>query len=87
MPSDNTLTLDTFIAWLETMPVEGEYEFYSYSACVVGQFVTAVTGSDNPFFETNYASIFGGLEPYREVCASEPQTFGAALQRAKAMRG
>jgi uncharacterized membrane protein len=81
-PIQDPYSLDTFIAWLETMPAEGEYNYWDCGDCLVGQYATAL-GIPDSWFDIHSAnhSQFG------LIAALSPCTFGSALERAKAMRG
>lgn len=78
-------SLADLVAWLETMPPEGEYNFANcQGACLIGQYMAHVGvdwyGHGNPYCET--LAAIGDRKQI--ICATRPYTFGAALDRARA---
>ena len=78
-----TLDLPSLIAWLETQPPETEYDWENCQECLVGKFVTAITGNRLPASVIRYSTLFPSCDAYGFVGATGPWTFGAALARAK----
>ena len=72
--------LETLIAWLEKQPADQEYNFRDCSGrCLFGQYYTAM-GFD---WQKEYlADHFDHIN----IAGLEPHTFGAALERARALR-
>jgi hypothetical protein len=97
MPFDSTpsetkpdvFSLRGFLAWVEKMPREGEYDFVDCSGgCLIHQYLKA-SGVANPLSNDNYLRMndisvrddcFG-----LSVACLHPRTFGAAADRARAM--
>lgn len=79
------LTLDSLIAWLETMPARKKYDFNNCEgACLMGQYMAHVGMEWN---NSNYAMAcqkISGIPSSFMIGAIYPRTFGAALKRAKA---
>lgn len=77
--------IDTFIGWLETMPPEGVYDYYPVDGtCLVGQYGAAVYGAgDRRWHDLHRVKN----TPFCGIAQRRPRTFGAALDRARAMRG
>lgn len=90
------LTLGHFIEWLQTHDPDKEYEFRNCKGmCLVGQYMTSIGRSwdgpgDGPLNEYGVVcrTLFGGDGPCRieqSVAQDTPHTFGAALERARAV--
>lgn len=83
-------SLENLIAWLETMPADGEYRWQIPSSCLIGQWVqsTGITNDDDVSMKscrlTSGGSIFA-LIAYGGEGALPALTFGAALSRARAL--
>jgi len=84
------------IAWLETQRPDQEYDWKRVKGCLMCAYyearqVRCVTGwdrNDGPIF--NYTDAFPGdiceqVKAYHGICRPEPWTFGAALERARAI--
>lgn len=86
-------SLDTFIAWLETMPGEGTYHFVDVRGrCLLGQYATAMNRR-RPWclrwwrpVRWQYLNWVIPDARFSEISNGRPLTFGAALERAKAAR-
>jgi len=83
-------TVAGLIAWLETQPAEGEYYYLNCSGeCLFGQYMTSL-GIDwsglhcrqSPYIDTLHS--MGGLR-VQKIASEGPWTFGAALNRARAL--
>ena len=84
-------TLDNLIAWLETKDPTEVYSFHWPDSCLLGQWARNVDASafnmriEGSFvYKVNEEPI--NLREYDNIACYEPWTFGAALQRAKALR-
>lgn len=77
----DALSLESLIAWLETMPADMTYDWHSCEGeCLIGLYLRAAG------FEPHCASRylrFQNMEIRYFVAATEPRTFGAALSRAR----
>jgi hypothetical protein len=96
-PKWNKPSLAGLIAWLETMPPEGEYDFDACDGtCMLGQYM-AHLGVDwhgngampDGRATTPYVGVLWELDPtdgdcVQKIAYEEPHTFGAALARAVA---
>jgi hypothetical protein len=80
-PCTYTPDLDGLIAFLRTKPGETVYDSMNVSGCVFGQFYTAM-GLEPPLMP----SILHQYRDAADIAYSEPNTFGAALARAIALR-
>lgn len=83
-------TLPSLIGWLETMPADGEYNFYSCGGkCLLHQYSKGV--GFNADYNTICAAFYQGTGSWRgtsnsiavTVAIKNPMTFGAALTRAR----
>ena len=90
----DVFTLASLIAWLETMPPNGEYDFYSKTGkCLLDQYLAShglpglASGYDHVGFR-NYHRLACILltsdDVVSDIANSVPMTFGAALARARA---
>lgn len=81
------LSLSFLIAWLETMPKNGEYSFLDCNGgCLLSLFMEAqgiswLDGKGHSTMEWRKLHYF----PMFKVAVSVPHTFGAALTRARAI--
>ncbi len=85
------VTMDNFIARLQIMPPEHEYEYVSNRSCLFAQFLKARV--PNPFVDSgnfwlNTDDV--GRKPsfklpdiFNRVALGRPRTFGGALERAR----
>lgn len=84
-------SLEGFVAWLETMPPNGQYEFVACDGtCLIGLYATAIG-------HPKWIDIHTALLPHPHDCPEMyvydfgqlacgfPRTFGAALSRARAL--
>jgi hypothetical protein len=89
------LTLPAFIAWLEKQPAEQTYCYFDNGRCLVSQYMSAALGRHIEVDPVSYwdagtwksADIFKLPIFFDEVANDIDRTFGAALDRARAMRG
>jgi hypothetical protein len=78
------LSLDSLIAWLETMPEKARYDYSDCDgACLIDQYGAAINQHNLACRAHDLAQIFGDLNNYPRVCGNRPWTFGAALDRAR----
>jgi hypothetical protein len=88
-------SLDALIAWLEKQPGETEYDYRDtdnkHGGCLFSRYAVFLGYSAD--FD-GYADMIGAWgtfpgDPFEEsrLAVSEPHTLGAALQRARALRG
>lgn len=88
------LTLGAFIAWLGTQNPTRKYEFMDCQGrCLVGLYYLSVYGAD--CFDTGMRPLLGDVfgprgtdrreRLYTEIACARPWTFGAALERARAL--
>lgn len=75
----NPFTLDALIAWLEKQPAEKTYNIFDASRCLFGQF-----GCCEP--DHNKINRMFGIKDIHYIGWSYPNTFGAALERARNLR-
>jgi len=77
----NPFTMEGLIAWLEKMPRAKGYDYVNSSgACLYGQYLAAhsVPWDEGGAVHTDFRN-----HVYRHVAWEQPQTFGAALARAR----
>jgi hypothetical protein len=77
-----------FIAYAEREPTDREYDWFSAAHCVVGEYLIARFGKLREKENGNripFADACDGAENYRMIGQTKPWTYGAALQRAKAL--
>ena len=100
MPFDSTtfapakadpLDLDAMIAWLETMPAEGEYLYGLCGGCAIAQFLKAMGYPDPVVGGTWFELVRGsGAETlpagWNNAVLRSPRTYAAALSRFRALR-
>ena len=86
MGTADHLTLSGLIAWLERQPQQGCYRFNDWcGGCLLDRYLTAVTGKPSrPDADTHWVTC-GGESNYFTIAHSRPWTFGAALERARAV--
>lgn len=78
--------LPTLIAWLETKPKDGTYNFYNCNGeCLLGQYMTAC-GVKHQFGDGQYAELAEVTNWGTGIAFEQPNTFGAALERARALQ-
>lgn len=81
-------SLEGLIAWLETKPPETTYNFMTCrGTCLYGQYMTAIgidwNSTDSKHKPTPYIYTVKGIGT-QHIASHEPNTFGAALERARA---
>jgi len=78
MPSE-LLESDKLIAWLRTQPPDGEYQWSDPVFCLMGRYIADV-GTPKDLY------AYSDMPNYHEIAETKPWTFGAALQRAEALK-
>lgn len=79
------LSLKGLIAWLEKQPPETEYNFYCKTGeCLLDTYISHVTGKPSRPDLLHY-DVCGGMDNYYEIAQMMPWTYGAALERARAI--
>lgn len=73
------LTIEAIVAWLRTQPQNREYTWQDPAFCLVGQYL-ADNGSSWGFHH------YSDIPHYNEIAETKPHTFGAALERAEALK-
>lgn len=84
----NPLSLSSLIAWLETMPPERKYCWFSKEPCLIEQFANYHCLSKHELysiFDINGRNLYNRLTTKSAIAASLPHTFGDALTRARAI--
>lgn len=87
-PKPDPYSLDTFIAWLETMPGDRQYNFMGAGApCLISQYVEAL-GCPEEYNEIHWSKtrLATNITVFGKIASDGRPTFGAALERAKAAR-
>lgn len=82
----DVFSLESLIAWLETMPADGTYNYNNCDGgCLLDLYLATATGKrSRPDPKTHWKTCGGG-ENYLFIGRTKPQTFGAALSRARAL--
>lgn len=83
----DVFSLESLIAWLETMPADGTYDSSSIFRCLLTQWLLAAGCKD----ARNESWRLGHVEPFCTVAAigadrNRLRTFSAALSRARALQ-
>lgn len=78
------------IAWLETQDQTQTYNWPKVGGCLICKYYDALGindwSSDNrPYYYQTFGDSDGAGELYHAVCKTEPWTYGAALERARAL--
>jgi hypothetical protein len=79
------MSLAGLIAWLEQQPPETEYNWWNTNGCLVCNYLRAVTGTKRPSGQFLFEKVFETPSDYGKVAGDEPWTYGAALERARAL--
>ena len=88
-------SLDSLIAWLEKQPSALEYVWTDVFDCLMHHYYTDVLRDDldgeypaRMVFDLgcDFERPFGSISAYHKVAGSLPWTFGAALERARALK-
>jgi hypothetical protein len=77
--SHELLDADKLIAWLRQQPPDEEYIWSDPVFCLMGRYITDV-GTPADLY------AYSEMPAYREIAEVKPWTFGAALQRAEALK-
>lgn len=78
-----TWNLQRFIAWLETKNPNQEYHYSSPWSCAVAQYLESVGEKETVLFSHQIPEPFHQIVWTGQGCVT---TFGAALERARAIR-
>lgn len=89
-PAD-PFTLPALIAWLVTMPGDEEYNYYCAGECLLGQWVKTIDPLAEALQPRDPASPYDyrvhgklvDLYQFDQIAVKSPETFGAALTRAR----
>ncbi len=76
-------SLTGLIAWLEVQKPDVKYDWPACSDCLVAHYIRATTGSDNPAGDYMFHHVIG--KHYEGIASPLPWTYGAALNRARAL--
>lgn len=77
------LTLDSLIAWLEKQPADKVYDFWHCRECLLYQYLR---DAGLPRSDYGVVHALGGTDIGGRIAHQLPWTFGAALDRARALR-
>ena len=77
----DVFSLESLIAWLEKMPADNAYNAANPRECLLGQWIMSA-GVDDP---TITSVTMGNRMPFNDIAVARPYTFGAALDRARAL--
>ena len=84
-----TPSVEGLLAWLEQQPADGCYRFTEPSACVAGRYYASIGQAPRAFIGGVPCSVEAdlGVDGMRLISAlhAEPQTYGAALYRLRAI--
>jgi hypothetical protein len=73
------LNADSLIDWLRTQPSDEEYVWSDPVKCLMGRYITDV-GTPKDLY------AYSEMPHYHEIAETKPHTFGAALERAEALK-
>jgi hypothetical protein len=81
------LSLASLLAWLEQQPPRARYRYDEPSACLIAQWIRAVAPERDHLLRPHEVSaLFGGCGDHIVLGdLGDRQTFGAALERARAI--
>ena|SRR5262252_1987030 len=77
--SKKLMNADSLIEWLRDQPPDEEYIWQDPVKCLMGRYVTD-RGTPKDLYAYNY------MPYYHEIAEVKPHTFGAALERAEALK-
>lgn len=86
------MSLDTLIAWLETMPAKKDYCYLDHGRCLLGQYFSAMGfGPEICVFSNGVLKHQGRESLYPDVfnriaLEAHPRTFGRALKLARSFQ-
>ena len=80
-PKWDLISLESLIAWLEQQPADGTYDWTKPDECLIACYLTSKLG----ILPEYSVSLYQSMPHYHEIAAYEPYTFGAALERARAV--
>lgn len=83
-PKVDIVSLEGFIGWLEKQPPEEQYSWGNCSTCAIAQYLGAHGIRIRDISYEKYNALEGGAGNY--VALGRPHTFGAALDRARAIQ-
>ena len=78
-PKTPAMTEEALIAFLETQDPNAEYTFQDPAGCLMARYFAA---HDAPWSGTAYHA----MPNYLAIAGDKPHTFGAALERARALK-
>lgn len=86
----NPLSVAAFVEWLDKKPAQETYDYYKFESCALGQWVKSLDPGaidrdlegDSYTYRVN-GKIVNLRDPFRDIVAYHPWTFGAALERAR----
>lgn len=84
---DDIFKIEPLVRWLETKRATDEYNFADRKSCVLAQYyehlgTDADVGGWTVTIDTKWHTM---SEEFSDIAAEEPHTFGAALERARAL--
>ena len=90
------MTTGALVAWLERQPADGGYNYLCNGTCMLARYVGEVTGKPVHmggslyYLRNNESDSWSGPirlpDGWNGVARSHPHTFGAAAERARALR-
>jgi hypothetical protein len=95
-PKPDPMNLNTLISWLEMQPPEKPYCYTDGGNCLLTQYFTAMGfkkvvmfSHKMNYFDANLSTrVYITLSrDFHDIPLAEPRTFGAALDRARSLRG
>lgn len=85
----DVMSTESLVAWLETMPADGTYEYNNCKTpCLQAQYFEAM-GTPTRLLGNTTVMFLDGIRrgpiptAFQVAAAEHPRTFGAALERAK----
>lgn len=78
------LLLDNFIAWLQKQPADEKYDWLDSDSCLAAQYSQSI---DREYGHNDILALAGTFSADLEnIAYARPWNFGAALNRAKALK-
>lgn len=78
-------SLDGFIAWLEQQDQQGQYAYRPCETCAIGEYLKSIGTNYRDHVCGSEAGFYQASSWNKKITHPRPWTFGAALDRARAL--